>query len=104
MNEADEQLLSLWENPFINEALRRISDCNVCIGLRLSEEERNRFEKITMIFPEPPPPTLSGVKREHYPMRDLWQKVWEFLEAHRVFKAPTIAEILDKLEFVEARR
>jgi hypothetical protein len=104
MNVVDEQLLSQWQDPLLNDTCRRIWECNVSIGARISDEERTRFERITMIFPDPPPPTLSGVKREHYPFKELWQKVWEFLEAHSVFKAGTIDEILQKLEYVEVRR
>jgi hypothetical protein len=104
MNEMDAQLLSEWNNPLINDAIRRIGDCQLSIGYRLSDTERNRLEKITMIFQEPPPPTLSGTKREHYPKLEVWQRVWEFLEAHQVFKAGTVEEILEKLEYVEARR
>jgi hypothetical protein len=102
LNNADLQLLSMWNNPELNDALKKIQDCQHLLGQRMTNEERNRLEKITAIFPEAPPrsPTRRVV-REHYTKREVWERLWVFLLQYPVLKGSTIEEIIEKLEYLQ---
>jgi hypothetical protein len=106
LNNADLQLLSMWNNPELNQAIRRMIDCQHSLGRGMTNDERNRLERITAIFPEAPPveappSPARQAAREHFTRAQVWERVWSFLQQFPVLMGSTLEEIVQKLEHLQ---
>jgi hypothetical protein len=101
MNEYELHLLQEWHDEVLNDALNRIISCQVHLNVKLTKEQRDKFEAIRFLFPDEPPPSASGKRREHFTKKAVWARVLQFLQTYPVFRALTIDGILEKLEYVQ---
>jgi hypothetical protein len=102
LSNMDLQLLSMWNDGELSQSLRHVIDCQHSLGREMTNEERNRFEKITAIFPAAPPPSPArATPREHFTRKEVWDAVWPFLQQYPILMGATIEEILQKLEHLQ---
>jgi hypothetical protein len=102
LSEAETSLLSNWRNSDLCVGLTNIMGCRYSIGEKLTRDQASKFEAIHLLFPEPPAPRTMGRARPHYSVREVWERVWNFIRNFPALGASSIERILMKFQYVTA--
>jgi hypothetical protein len=76
------------------QVLLDIKQCAFKLGENLTREQANELEKVRAIFDRPPSPTMAGVARTHYPIKEVWRRTYRFILFHPMFGSSSIPGIL----------
>jgi hypothetical protein len=101
MSDSRLELLTQWQNPELCAELQEIKLCLFSLGSTMTRPQADEFEKFPVLFREAPSPTGSGRQRNHYTIKEVWKRVWKFIQLHPMFGAMSIDGILQNFHLVQ---